>query len=156
MKLVKHITSNDQGVLRGINYVTTRLINEPVEVLQDVIDKVIKDEKNVLSKMLIKTTNFLKHQYASHMDDDKDCCSHGIDYVLGDKTSFRHMCSHHGSRNCKLGIHGCFRPAGFQVCRVDRNCKIKAIKDGDIITQINGILMKTILLYGGSQSVWIF
>ena len=83
-KLMNHLTSNDEGILTAIDYVTAVLVNEPCEMLQDVIDRSIcATKQSEMTRLLYSSRHFLKHAYKSHVAKDDDICYHGLDYCLG-------------------------------------------------------------------------
>lgn len=63
-QLMRYISSGDQAILKGLDYVTTRLVTEPVELLQDIIHKAMngKDEVCDMTKKLVYVKNFVEAQ----------------------------------------------------------------------------------------------
>ena len=58
------LTSSDQAMLNSIDYVTSMLVNESCEILQDIIDKVVMNEhRDECSKYLIATKIFMNNQF---------------------------------------------------------------------------------------------
>ena len=144
-KLVKHITSNDHGIPRGIDYVTTRLVNESVELLKEIIDKtIVENEQKKFSKMLTKTKTLMKHQYSSHLDsgvDDTNKCYHGLDFVLGKKRvdSIKNVLIER-TRNKNVKIEGKIVASGFLVSQIDKKSDFSAhLLPGYLIVRFNGM-----------------
>ena len=61
-----------------------RLLNEPVSLLQDIVeDFAIGEEKNFLSRLVEFARNFLKTKYSGHLIcTDDDASTHGLVYSL--------------------------------------------------------------------------
>ena len=61
-KLMNHLTSNDEGILTAIDYVTAMLINEPCEMLQEVIDwSICATKQSEMTRLIYSSRHFLKH-----------------------------------------------------------------------------------------------
>ena len=82
------VTSTDQASLYAIDYVTSLLVNETTEVLQDVIDKMLDTNlARQLSEMLSVAAYFLKHNYKHHIVlEGDDVRYHGLKHALNKKT----------------------------------------------------------------------
>ena len=85
-EIAKRVTSSDKAILKAIDYVSTILVNEPIEVLQDILSKMVDDsstEFDTIQSWISIAKNFLKHQYTLYIDKtDSDICFHGINYAL--------------------------------------------------------------------------
>ena len=85
-KLMSHLTSSNKGILTAFDYITERFVNEPCEMLQEVIDFSICTTKNSeLTRLLYASRHFLNHVYKSHATKKEDMCKHGLNYCLGRK-----------------------------------------------------------------------
>ena len=105
--LMGHLTNQDEAVLTAIDYVTAVLINEPCELLQDIIDKVICTSKQKhVTQLLHSAKHFLKHKYKSHVVTEDDICYHGLQYCLGRSmtTKLNNNC-----QSCKFPFYVCFQ-----------------------------------------------
>ena len=103
--LMGHLTNQDEAVLTAIDYVTAVLINEPCELLQDIIDKVICTSKQKhVTQLLHSAKHFLKHKYKSHVVTEDDICYHGLQYCLGRSmtTKLNNNC-----QSCKFPFYVC-------------------------------------------------
>ena len=80
------ITATDQASLYAIDYVTSLLVNETAEVIQDMIDKLLPiDEGKHVSRLLYTASYFLKHKYKHHIVLDDGVCYHGLSHALTKK-----------------------------------------------------------------------
>ena len=83
--LCKELTSSDEIVISSVDYVQALLLNEPIELLHDIIDQI--SDLNVSKQLTCyheSLTTFLKYRYPEHIKkSDDDCCTHGLDYALG-------------------------------------------------------------------------
>ena len=63
-RIINKVTANDQVSLSAIDYVTSTLVNETSEVLQNIVDKVIVPINRLhASNMIHSAKYFLKHKY---------------------------------------------------------------------------------------------
>ncbi len=86
-KLMNHLTNNDEAILTAIDYITAILVNEPCEMLQDVIDRCVCTTKQTeMARLLSSAQYFLKHKYKTHVLKNDDVCYHGLNYYLGRNT----------------------------------------------------------------------
>ena len=60
--LTKCVTCQDQGVLKGLDYVTARLVTEPIALMQNIITKTIssKEDRDKMTKSLVHAKNSKK------------------------------------------------------------------------------------------------
>ena len=66
-RIINNITGYEQVSLNAIDYVTSTLVNETCEVLQDIVDQVILPINRVQAFNMIHSCKyFLKHKYSSH------------------------------------------------------------------------------------------
>lgn len=82
------ITYHDPVVIQAVDYVTGELVTDTIELMQDVLEKMVKhgDSYNQLEIMLTLCRHFLKNQYKLHATKDNDNeCFHGLDYGLNAK-----------------------------------------------------------------------
>jgi len=106
-KLISHLTNHDEAVLTAIDYVTAVLINEPCELLQDIIEKAICPSKQKeVAHLLNSARHFLKHKYKSHALMEDNICYHGLQYCLGKSecTKVDNNC-----QSCKFPFYVCSR-----------------------------------------------
>ena len=106
-KIMGHLTNHDEAVLTAIDYVTAVLINEPCELLQDIIEKVICPSKQKeVGHLLNSARYFLKHKYKSHALMEDNICYHGLQYCLGKSecTKVDNNC-----QSCKFPFYVCYR-----------------------------------------------
>ena len=70
--------------MNAIDYVTSTLVNETCEVLQDIVERIIVPiNQDHASNMIHTLKYFLKHRYASHsLHDNGDICYHGVTHGL--------------------------------------------------------------------------
>ena len=81
--ILNYITSTDQASLYAIDYVTSLLVNETAEVIQDIIDKLVpSDEAKHASRLLSTASYFLKHKFKHHIVLNDDVCYHGLSHAL--------------------------------------------------------------------------
>ena len=81
--IVNFITASDQASLYAIDYVTSLLVNETGEVMQDIIDKLLSpQEGKEASRLLCSASYFLKHVYKHHVLLNDDVCYHGLVHAL--------------------------------------------------------------------------
>ena len=89
--LCKELTSCDELVLSSVDYVQALLLTEPIDLLQDITDKIkVPSVSSKITLYLQSLSNFLKYQYPKHVqkDDSSDsCCTHGLQFSLGRKGS---------------------------------------------------------------------
>ena len=86
LKILNTITHQDEVTLRAIDYVSVLLVNEPIEVLQDIVNVCMdsQTERERLTCIIELTKNFIKYQFPKHvLIDDDNCCTHGLHYSLG-------------------------------------------------------------------------
>ena len=85
--LCRELTSCDELVLSSVDYVQALLLTEPIDLLQDITDKITVPSVSIkLTNYLQSLSNFLKYQYPKHIlkDDNNDtCCTHGLEFCLG-------------------------------------------------------------------------
>lgn len=84
-KIAKEITTSDPKILSGIDYVTTKLVNENVEMMQEVIEEMVESGKKQyhFESLLETAKHFTKYQYKLHAArKDDECYTHGLDYAL--------------------------------------------------------------------------
>ena len=83
-QVVGNITTCDEVGLSAIDYVTSSLVNETCEVLQNIISKCIESKlQDEATKLLLSARNFLKHQFADHVSILFDnICYHSVQYGL--------------------------------------------------------------------------
>ena len=83
-RIINKCTAHDQVSLSAIDYVTSTLVNETSEVLQNIVDKVIVPINRLqASNMIHSAKYFLKHKYSSHcVRAGDDICYHGLKYGL--------------------------------------------------------------------------
>ena len=104
-KLMGYLTNHDEAVLIAIDYVSAILINEPCELLQYIIDKVICPSKQKhITHLLHSAKHFLKHKYKSHVVIEDDICYHRLQYCLGRSltTKLNNNC-----QSCKFPFYVC-------------------------------------------------
>ncbi len=81
--ILNYITSTDQASLYAIDYVTSLLVNETAEVMQDIIDKLVPSDKAKHASRLLSTASyFLKHKFKHHIVLNDDVCYHGLSHAL--------------------------------------------------------------------------
>ena len=106
-KLMNYLISNDEAILSAIDYVTAILVNEPCEMLQDVIERTICSTKQTeLTRNLYSARHFLKHTYKSHAVLEDNVCYHNLQYGLG-RTLGDRECNNCAS--CKYPFYVCSR-----------------------------------------------
>ncbi len=71
-------------MLTSIDYVTSMLVNETCETLQNIIDKAVTNEHRDECTTYVKVAQiFMKYQFKNHVSkDDDDYCFHGFLYAL--------------------------------------------------------------------------
>lgn len=88
IKIMGAITYHDPVVIQAVDYVTGELVTDTIELMQDVLEKMVKhgDSYNNLEVMLTLCRHFLKNQFKLHATKDNDNeCFHGLDYGLNAK-----------------------------------------------------------------------
>ena len=85
-RIISAITFGNDRILSAVDYVTGVLINDPIRILDRVIedftDASSVERKNLKSKVNL-TKNFLKVQYNDHINKENDNCdTHSIEYAL--------------------------------------------------------------------------
>ncbi len=104
--LLNLLTSTDQASLYAIDYVTSLLVNETSEVLQDIIDKLLyKKLAQQSSEMLSVAAYCLKHNYKHHdLLENDDICYHGLKHALSKQnpTSAQVDKSSHSCNACRF------------------------------------------------------
>ena len=82
--ILNEITSSDVKTICAVDYVSTILVNDTVEVLQNIIDKCIPPEKVQYTTDLLSSVSFLlKHDYSKLvMQRGTGISYHGIDHAL--------------------------------------------------------------------------
>ena len=85
--LCKELTLCDKLVQSSVDYVQALLLTEPIDLLQDITDKITVPSVSIkITNYLQSLSNFLKYQYPQHiLKDDKNdtCCTHGLEFSLG-------------------------------------------------------------------------
>ena len=83
-RIINNITAYEQVSLNAINYVTSTLVNETCEALQDIVEKIVAPiNRDHASNMIHTVKYFLKRCYASrNLCDNDDICYHGVTYGL--------------------------------------------------------------------------
>ena len=78
------LTVDNKRVIKAVDYVQGRLINDSCGTLQRIIDVMISDSsmKKDHTRLVQVCRNFLKNQYQNHLKKDDDCCTHSIEYSL--------------------------------------------------------------------------
>ena len=77
------ITSSDMKMVCAVDYVTTCLVNDSVELMQDIIEKCVSDSnQNQATSLLTSVSFFLKHEYAKLVSKRDNICFHGLHYAL--------------------------------------------------------------------------
>ena len=85
---MKEVTYSEDVFLGLVDYVQALLMSDLVELLESLIDKYFTGNLlKELSSNLYPLTQFLKYTFNKHMTLEDECCTHGIDYVLGRKDS---------------------------------------------------------------------
>lgn len=104
--IINNITSYEQVSLSAIDYVTSTLVNETCEVLNNIVEKVISPtDQSKASDMIHAAKYFLKHRYSSHCVKTGDTiCYHGLDYALS-KTNEMRQCTQCSA--CKFPFYVC-------------------------------------------------
>ena len=106
-ELMNHLTQDDQSMLSAIDYVSSILVNEPCETLQDIIDRLFAPlHQRQMSKLVQSAKHFLKHKYKSHVMQTDDICYHGLNYALGRQCSNR---TNHHCNSCKYPFYACWK-----------------------------------------------
>ena len=84
IQICNAITSSEEIVVGSIDYVMSLLLSEPIELMQDIVNKFfLNEEKQKFSTYLNSLTHFLKYTYNKHILIDDDSCTHGLQYGLG-------------------------------------------------------------------------
>lgn len=86
-KLMKAATKGSSKIVTTIDYCSGILLNEPMEVVQDIIQYFYPNSRDAtrlhFTKMLMLAKNFMSLHYRSHIHDDKEAFdSHGLQYAL--------------------------------------------------------------------------
>ncbi len=81
---MKHLTQDDESILTAIEYVSSTLVDEPCEMLQDIIEQLFAPlHQRQITKLVQSAKYFLKHKYKSHvMNTDYKLCYHELNYAL--------------------------------------------------------------------------
>ena len=71
-------------ISKQVDYVQAILVQEPIEILQEIIDALISTtEKEKLSEYLTATNLFLKYRYNHHVSlQHGNCFTHNVSYIL--------------------------------------------------------------------------
>lgn len=89
-KIVSEITSYDPKILKAVDYVSCRLVSEPCEMLQSIVERCVEagNERKKLEQHISHIQHFLKHCYKQHASkNDDDDCHHGLEYGLNNSSS---------------------------------------------------------------------
>ena len=104
-RMLAYITANDQATLCAIDYVTSLLVNETTEVLQNIVDSMISvDDQENATNLILSASKFLKHHYQDHVRIEDDICYHGLSYALGKTTQDKISTS---CKSCKFPFFVC-------------------------------------------------
>ena len=87
---VRDLTVSNRNIVTSVDYVQALLVQEPIELLQEIIDALIPTtEKEKLSEYLTATNSFLKYRYNHHVSlQHDDCSTHNLSYILGRNSKF--------------------------------------------------------------------
>ena len=78
------VTCSEERIIGSVDYVQSLLLTEPIEALQEIVDKYFSgDRHKLITSYLLSVTQFLKYTYTHHMSQNDDCCTHGFYYALG-------------------------------------------------------------------------
>ena len=82
------ITSSDQSSLYAIDYVTSLLVNETTEVLQDIIEKILYANLAGQSPEMLSVAAYsLRHNYKHHVVvENDDIYYHGLNHALNKRS----------------------------------------------------------------------
>ena len=112
--LVDDLTVSSKSIVTSVDYVQALLVQEPIEILQEIIDALIPTtEKDKLSQYLTATGSFLKYRYNHHVPiQNDDCATHNLCYILGrnskfDSTSKTYQKSGLTCTKCKFPFYVC-------------------------------------------------
>ncbi|CAB9519427.1 unknown protein [Seminavis robusta] len=96
MEILSLVVSGDSGMLTAVDYVTSMLLHDTCNLLLRIIGDMLASDQGIVEKFttwLEVTRNFLKVQYIEHarMDEDNECCSHGLQHALGQPDNYATM-----------------------------------------------------------------
>ena len=75
------ISSSDMKMLCAVDYVTTCLVNDSLELMQDIIEKYLSETTQIKPTSLLTSVSFfLKHKYTSY--EQKETISVYMDYIM--------------------------------------------------------------------------
>ena len=84
IQICNAITSSEEIIVGSIDYVMSLLLSEPIELMQDIVNKFFLNEsKQKFTTYLNSLSQFLKYTYNKHILIDDDSCTHGLKYGLG-------------------------------------------------------------------------
>ena len=131
-RIINNITACEQVSLNAIDYVTSTLVNETCEVLQDIVERIVPPiNRDHASNMIHTAKYFLKHRYASHtLRDNDDICYHGLAHGLSKNAEpqINTQC-----QECKFPFYACNqlkRMCSSSICENElRNDALEVIDD---------------------------
>ena len=81
-KICNILTTNDEVMLKSIDYVSGLLANETCETLQDIVDRLLpKEHCNECTKYISVAKNFMKNQFKCQLMQEDDYCFHSLQYA---------------------------------------------------------------------------
>ena len=139
LKVLNEITHHDEVTLCAIDYVSVLLVNEPIGVLQDIVDVCINSqtEQERLTRIIELTRNFIKYQFPKHvLTEDDNCCTHGLHYCLGKPSSASEADTTRTltCKACNLPFFACETLIDALSCRVNNNVTGNATISNNTIT----------------------
>ena len=82
-KICNILTTNDEAMLKSIDYVSGLLANETCGTLQDIVDRLLPNEhQNECTRYISVAKNFMKNQFKYQLMLEDDCCFHSLQYAL--------------------------------------------------------------------------
>ena len=132
------LTSNDESMLKSIDYVSGLLCNETCETLQDIIDQLIpNEEREDCTKLVMVAKNFMKNQFKDQLLKTDECCFHGIEYALSRNQPVRDDIDDNA---CKFPFYVCHYLTSL-LQKLPIECEREDLRD-DAVTVISGIKEK--------------
>ena len=78
------VTCSEERIIGSVDYVQSLLLTEPIEALQEIVDKTFSgNQHKLITSYLLSFTQCIKYTYTHHMTQYDDCCTHGFHYGLG-------------------------------------------------------------------------
>ena len=114
--IVRDLTVSGRDIVTSVDYVQALLVNEPVELLQEVVDSLCHStDSDKLSDYLSAVSMFLKNRYQVHVSmTNDDCASHDVKYILSRQSKVNganldNQKEHITCAQCRFPFYTCYK-----------------------------------------------